>query len=753
MLRRNLLEETCSKIIQFCNKHYLKDGICIHSPIFKLGVQDNLLLSNNLLSLYAKCCGIEHARHLFDEMPYRDVVSWTGVLSAYVKDGNHEEALRFFHLMKVSGEKPNEVTFSNVLRSCSVLGNLVYGTRVQACVIKHGFESNPILCSSLIELYSKWDFFEEAVGVFNAMENGDTVSWTAIISSLMQAGKRVRALRFFMRMIEGGVSPNEYTFVKLLGACSSLGINYGKLVHAQLKVWGVRLNLILSTALVDMYAKCQKMEDAVKVLKQTSGQDVQLWTTVITSFTQNMNFQEAISAFRQMVGNNIVPNNYTYAGILNACSSMQALQLGKQIHTQLIMAGLENDISVGNALIDFYSKCSNAIEDVVRVFKGIPIPNVISWTALIAGFAAHGLRDECFLAFLEMQFSGQQPNSVTLLYILQACGTTQSPWETRKIHGFVIKTNADNDVVVGNALVEAYAGSHMVGCALSLAKGMSNRTVITYTMLALRLNQIGHHKTTLEIINHMRDDELPIDGFTISSFLSASANLGATETGKQLHCYSIVSGFQRWTSVLNGLIDFYGKCLCIVDAQKAFHEIFEPDIVSWNCLMHGFAVNGHTTAALSTLEDMRLAGFRPDSITLLTVLFACNQGGLVDMGVEYFHSLRERYDIEPQLNHYNLLVDLLGRAGRLEEAVSVLKSTPFRPNASIYKRLLHACKLHGNVLLGEEMARKGLELDPSDLEFYVLLAGLYYEAGRYDLGDNIRSQSHERERFKEDSCL
>ncbi|KAI3471174.1 hypothetical protein Pfo_027837 [Paulownia fortunei] len=752
MLRRNVVVETCSKIIYFCNKQFLKDGLCIHSPILKLGLEDNLLLSNNLLSLYAKCCGVDHARHFFDEMPYRDVVSWTGVLSAYVKDGNHEEALRFFDLMKVSGEKPNEFTFSNVLRSCSALRNLVHGTKVQASVIKHGFESNPILCSSLIELYSKWDLLEEAVGVFNGMANGDTVSWTAMISSFGQTGNWVQALRFFIRMIEEGVSPNEYTFVKLLGACSFLGISYGKLVHAQLIVWGVQLNLVLKTALVDMYAKCQKMDDAVKALKQTSEQDVQLWTTVISGFTQNLNFWEAISAFRQMMGKNVVPNNYSYAGILNACSSTQALQLGKQIHTQLIMAGLENDNSVGNALLDFYAKCSNAVEDVTRVFKGITLPNVISWTTLIAGLAAHGLKDECYLAFLEMQFVGQQPNSFTLSNILQACGTTQSPNKTKKIHGFIIKTNADNDIIVGNALVDAYAGLHMVDCALSLAKGMSNRTVITYTILASKLNQIGRHTLTLEIINHIRDDDLQIDGFIISSFLSASANLGATQTGKQLHCYSIVSGFGRRISVLNGLIDFYGKCWCILDAQKAFGEISEPDIISWNVLMYGFALNGRTTSTLSTLEDMRLAGVRPDSITLLTVLFACNQGGLVDMGVEYFHSLRELYDIKPQLNHYNLLVDLLGRAGRLEEAVSMLKSIPFSPNALIYKRLLHACKLHGNMLLGEEMARQGLELDPSDFEFYVLLASIYDEAGRSDLGVNMRSLMKERGLRKTSVC-
>ncbi|KAL8534482.1 hypothetical protein ACS0TY_010481 [Phlomoides rotata] len=734
MSRITVLEETCSRIIYFCNKQFLKDGICVHSPIIKLGIQDNLLLTNNLLSLYSKRYGVDHARHLFDEMPHRDVVSWTGILSAYVKDGNHDEALRLFHSMKVSGEKPNEFTFSNVLRSCSASGHLVHGTKVHACLLKHGFESNPILCSNLIKLYSKWDLLEDAVKVFDVMENGDTLSWTAMISSFVQAGNWAQAVRFFVRMIEKAVSPNEYTFVKLLIACSSLGIDHAKLIHSQLIVWGVGLNLVLKTALVDTYSKCQKMEVALKVIHQTSDQDVQLWTTVISGFTQNLNFEGAISAFREMWGNNIVPNSYCYAGILNACSSAQALQLGKQIHAQVIMAGLENDTSVGNALLDFYAKCSNAVEDVVWVFKGIPLPNIVSWTTLIVGLASHGLRDECYRAFLDMRFVGQKPNSFTLSSILQACGN-----ETRKIHGFLVKTNADNGITVGNALVDAYAGLRMVDCALSLVNGMRNKTVITYTTLASKLNQIGCHKLTLEIINHMREDELQIDGFIMSTCLSASANLGAKQTGEQLHCYSIVSGFDRWISVMNGLIDFYGKCRSIKDAQKAFSEICNPNVISWNCLMHSFAHNGQTTSALSTLEDMRLAGAEPDSFTLLTVLFACNQDGLVDMGIEYFHSLGELYEIKPQLHHYKLLVDLLGRAGRLEEAASVLKSLPFVPDASICKRLLISCKLHRNVLLAEEVARQGLELDPSDLEFHVLLATIYDEVGRSDLGDNVRS--------------
>ncbi|KAL3650525.1 hypothetical protein CASFOL_006928 [Castilleja foliolosa] len=632
MLRINVFEETCSKIIYFCNKKFLKDGICIHSPMLKLGIQDNLLLSNNLLSLYAKCHGVETARHLFDEMPQRDVVSWTSVLSAYVNNGNHEEAINFFDSMKISGEKPNEFTFSNVLRSCSALKNLAHCSKVHACVIKHGFESNPILGSSFIDLYSKLGFLENAVRVFNGMQYGDTVSWTSMISSFVGTGDWVRALRFFVCMIKERVYPNEYTFAKLLSACSLSGTESGKLIHAQMIVWGIELNLVLKTALVDMYAKCRGMENAVKVFSQTSEHDVKLFTT------------------------------------------------------------------------------------------------------LIAGLTKHGRNDEFFRAFLEMRLLGHQPNSYTLCNIIEACGTV----EIRKIHGFVVKTSADDDVIVGNGLVDAYTRLQMADCALSLARRMRN--VITYTVLASRLNQIGQCNLTLQIINDMRDNDLKMDGFIISSFLSATANLSDTRTGKQLHCYSVVSGFGEYKSVSNGLIDFYGKCRCLIDAQKVFDEMPDPNVVSWNSLIHVFALNGQVKSSLSTLEDMTLAGIVPDSHTLSTVLFACSKGGLVDMGVEYFHSLRELYDIKPLFYHYNLLVDLLGKDGRLEEAAGLVRSMSFCPNnVSIYKRLLCACKMHGNVILGEEMARRGLELDHFDLEFYGILASMYDDSGRLDLGDNMRT--------------
>ena len=731
-------------IVSFCNSRSARDGICVHSPVVKMGFHEDMFLSNNLLSLYAKCFGVAHARQLFDEMPCRDVASWTIVMSAYGKIRDHEEALELFDSMLVSGEFPNEFTLSTALRSCSASREFNHGTRLQAIVTKSGFDSNPVLSSALIDFYSKCGCTPEAYRVFKCMKNGDVVSWTMMVSSFVEAGSWSRALQLYCQMIGTGVAPNEFTFVKLLSASSFLGLNYGKLVHAHLMMLGIELNLVLKTALVDMYCKCQSMEDAVKASKMTPDYDVFLWTAVILGFSQSLQFREAIAAFHEMETSGVVPNNFTYSSILNACSSTLALDLGKQIHSRVNMAGLENDVSVGNSLVDMYMKCSDTVEDAVRAFEEIASPNVISWTSLIAGFSEHGIEQESFKAFGAMQAVGVQPNSFTLSTILGACGTIKSRTHARKLHGYIIKNNAYNNLVVGNALVDAYAGSGMVDDAWRVTRTMKHRDVITYTSLATRINQMGNHEMALNIITHMNNDDLRMDGFSLASFLSAAAGIPTMETGKQLHGYSLKSGLGCWISVSNGLVDLYGKCGSIHDANRAFREIREPDSVSWNGLIFGLASNGHVSSALSAFEDMRLAKVEPDQITFLLVIYACSHGGLVDMGLDYFHSMREKHGIRPQLDHYICLVDLLGRAGRLEEAMNVIETIPFKPDALIYKPLLSACKLHGNIPLGEQMARHGLELDPSDPAFYVLLANLYDNSGQSELGEKTRRMMRER---------
>lgn len=739
-------QETCLRVLSFCNSNSLKEGICIHSPIIKLGLQHDLYLTNNLLSLYAKTFGVHRARHLFDEMPNRDVVSWTTILSSHTKTKHHSDALQLFDMMIGSGEYPNEFTLSSALRSCFALGEFERGMQIHCSAVKLGLEMNRFVGTSLVEFYTKCGFCSvEAWKLLSLVKDGgDVVSWTTMLSSLVENGKWGEAFEIYLKMIELGVYPNEFTFVKLLGAVSSfLGLSYGKLLHAHLIMFGAELNLVLKTAVVDMYSKCRRMVDAIKVSNLTPEYDVYLWTTLISGFTQNLQVREAISVFRDMELSGLLPNNFTYSSLLNASSSILSLDLGEQFHSRVIIVGLEDDLYIGNALVDMYMKCSHITTNAVKVFREITSPNVMCWTSLIAGFAEKRLEDS-FQLFAEMQAAGVRPNSFTMSAILGACSKTRSLVPTMMLHGHIIKTKVDIDIAVANALVDTYAGVGMIDEAWSVIGTMNLRDSITYTCLAARLNQKGHHGIALKVLIHMCNDGIKMDEFSLASFLSAAAGLGTMETGKQLHCYSVKSGFQRCHSVSNSLVHLYSKCGSIHDANRAFKDISEPDAFSWNGLISGFSWNGLISHALSTFDDMRLAGVKPDSITLLSLISACSHGGLLELGLEYFHSMQKEYHITPKLDHYVCLVDLLGRGGRLEEAMGVIEKMPFKPDSLICKTLLNACNLHGNVALGEDMARRCLELDPSDPAIYLLLANLYDNVGLSDFGEKTRRLMRER---------
>ncbi|XP_022141235.1 pentatricopeptide repeat-containing protein At5g52850, chloroplastic [Momordica charantia] len=740
----NRLEETCSHLISICNSKSLKEGICVHSPIIKLGLYGNLYLSNNLLTLYAKRFGLKQARNLFDEMPDKDVVSWTTMQAAYVRNRSYIEAFELFDLMVILGHCPNEFTLSTLLRSCSETGELELGACVHGYAIKGGFESKPVLGCTLIDMYAKCDCTEEACEVFRNMDNADTVTWTATISSLVQAQKWNEALQLYITMIESGVTPNEFTFTKLLATINFLDLKYGKLLHNHVITFGVDLNVLLKTTLVDMYSRYQELEDAMKVANQTAEKDVHLWTSIISCFNQNLKVKEAIATLQEMRISGIPPNSFTYSSVLSACTLIPSLELGKQIHLQVILAGLEADVCAGSALINMYMKCSDSINDALRVFRTITSPNVICWTSLISGLAEHGCEQDCYRYFLDMQAAGVQPNSFTLSSILGACSSAKSQNRTSMFHGYILKIRAHHDIIVGNALVDAYARSRMVDEAWRVISTMNHRDAITYTSLATRLNQMGDHEMALKTISSMRDDNVRKDEVSLASLISAATGLGTVKIGEQLHCYSLKYGLYNTRSVKNSLIDLYGKVGCLKDAQKAFEEITEPDVVSWNGMISVLALNGHVSSALSAFDNMRLAGLKPDSITFLLILSACSQGGLVDFGMHYFQSMREIHYVEPELDHYVCLVDLLGRAGQLEKAMEVVESMPFEADAKIYKTLLSACKLHKNMLLGEDVARRGLQLDPYDSSFYLLLANLYDELNRPDLSKETRKLMRDR---------
>ncbi|KAF7076634.1 hypothetical protein CFC21_081256, partial [Triticum aestivum] len=663
--------------------------------------------------------------------------SWAAAVADHARAGRHAAALTVFR--RVLAAHPaaavDELAYSALLRCRDA--RLAYQIHAQAC--RRGLAaSNPVLACSLLAFYSAArSDLPAAASLFDEMPRRDAVAYTAMMSAFVRAGDWAQALALYPRMLAAGAAPpTEHTFANLLALCASRQLCcHGRQLHAQLLRWGADLNLVLKTALLHMYSSCGFMDHAHAVLCSTPDTDVVLWTAMIAGYSRAGDLQAALRMFRHMEQAGVLPSAFTFSGIITACASSssaqpQASQTGRQLHARVFKFALEHDISVCNALVDLYSKSSARLLDLLHAFRATDSPNVVSWTALIAGLARHGRDKDAFAAFAEMRASEVQPNSFTVSTLLKGCSSSSesdSFLHATKIHAYVLKTSLGSlDVSVGNSLVHLYSRFARMDDAWAVATTMAcARDNLTYTSLAKGLNQIGLPSKALEMVVHMFREEVRIDGFSLACFLSAAATLPSIEPGKHLHCCSLKLGLSSQVSVSNSLINMYSKHKCVEDAKSVFHSIREPSVVSWNALISGLAYNnGCYYEALSVFEDMTLAGAQPDSITSSAVLYACTHGGFVDIGINHFNSMRNSFGVSPQRSHYTLFLDMLGRVGRLTEAACTIEAMPIRPDVSMYKNLLAFCELHNDLSVAENITRKALELYPSDTVFQNTLSGI-----------------------------
>ncbi|RLN42807.1 pentatricopeptide repeat-containing protein [Panicum miliaceum] len=615
----------------------------------------------------------------------RRASSWAAAVADHTRSCRHAAALTVFR--RVLRAHPAVAT-SDQLAYTALLRcrdrRLAYQIHAQVC--RRGLAaSNPILACSLLAFYADCEDRDSATRVFDEMPHPDAVSYTAMIAALLRAGDCHRALALYPRMIPL-CAPTQHTFSKLLAACTSLRLRrHGTMLHAQLLrwgCWGPHLSLVLKTALLHMYAACGAMAFACTVLHATPETDVVLWTAIITAYSQGGQLQPALRAFRDMERAAVPPNAFTYAALIAACSAAHSLHIGRLLHARLFKFHLEHDTSACNALLDLYSKSSTRFLDLLHAFCAVDTPNVVSWTAFIAGLVRHGRDQEAFAAFARMRATGVQPNSFTLSTLLKGCTSAQACQLAAKIHAYVLKTSFESlDAAVGNSLVDVYARSARMDDAWDVATTMSFvRDRFTYTSLAKGLNQIGLHRRALKMILHMFHEEVDIDGFSLACFLSAAATLASMEAGKQLHCCAVKLGLSHEVSVSNSLIDMYSRCKCLEDARSAFRSIREPSVVSWNSIISGLASNGCHAEALSTFEDMILVGAQPDGVTFSVVLSACSHGGLVDIGIKHFNSMMNLFGVPPQKSHYTLFLDMLGQAGRLTKVAHTIESGAVQPD-------------------------------------------------------------------------
>ncbi|KAF7101056.1 hypothetical protein CFC21_102456 [Triticum aestivum] len=375
---------------------------------------------------------------------------------------------------------------------------------------------------------------------------------------------------------------------------------------------------------------------------------------------------------------------------------------------------------VSNSLISMYAKFG-LLHDALELFGGMPHRNVVSWTTVVAALANAGGRKQEALRFLvDMKRDGVAPNSYTYSSVLGACGT---PGVLAAVHGSIVKVGLDSDVFVRSSLIDAYMKLGDLDSGRGVFDEMVTRDLVVWNSIIAGFAQSGDGVGAVELFMRMKESGFSANQGTLTSVLRACTGMVMLDLGRQVHAH--VLKYERDLILHNALLDMYCKCGSLQEADALFSRMPGRDVISWSTMVSGLAQNGRSAEALKVFNLMQSEGPTPNRITMVGVLFACSHAGLVEDGWYYFRSMEKLFGFQPEREHCNCIVDLLGRAGKLDEAVKFISEMKFEPDSVIWRTLLGACRMHKNANLAAYAAREILKLEPEDQGARILLSNTY----------------------------
>ncbi|CAA7012929.1 unnamed protein product [Microthlaspi erraticum] len=583
-----------------------------------------------------------------------------------------------------------------------------------------------------------------------------------------------------------------------------------KQLHAQL----IRTHSLSHTSasiVISIYTNLKLLHEALLLFRTLESPPVLAWKSVIRCFTDQSLFSRALTSFVEMRASGRCPDHNVFPSVLKSCTMMADLRLGESVHGCIVRLGMDCDLYTGNALMNMYAKllgmdskfsvdkvfdempqrksfseedgksshfdtssvdpvmsCSEVIEaetviaasnlplgidSVRKVFELMPRKDVVSWNTIVAGYAQSGMYEDALRMVREMGSNELSPDAFTLSSVLPIFSGYVDVNKGKEIHGYVIRKRIDADVYIGSSLVDMYAKSARIEDSERVFSHLSRRDSISWNSLVAGYVQNGRYNEALKLFREMVSAKVRPGPVAFSSVLPACAHLATLHLGKQLHGYVLRGGCSDNMFIASALVDMYSKCGNIKAARKIFDRMNVHDEVSWTAIIMGHALHGHGDEAVSLFEEMKLQGVRPNRVAFVAVLTACSHVGLVDEAWGYFNSMSEVYGLEHELEHYAAVADLLGRAGKLEEAFDFVSNMRVvEPMGSVWSTLLSSCSVHKNLELAEKVAEKLFAVDSENMGAYVLMCNMYAANGRWKEMAKLRLRMKKRGMRKKPAC-
>lgn len=544
----------------------------------------------------------------------------------------------------------------------------------------------------------------------------------------------------------------EQKLVKILQTCKSL--RQLKQTHPQILIHGFQDSNFTLRNLLNVSSELGFIDYAFRVFRSCRFPNVVVYNALMKCFV-GRDPCDALRVYDQMKAFGVAPNSFTFTFILRCFESFEALKVGEIIHGEILKLGFSSSVFVQNTLLDFYGKCGENLGSACRVFDEMPERDVVSWNSMITSYMAHGEIESAMRLFVSMP----ERNIVTWNSVVSGISKAGNMELARS----VFERMPERNEVSWNSIISGYVRLGDVKSARCVFDEMPEKTVVSWTAMVSGYTTVGDLELARNLFdqmpvknavswnamiagyvhNHMFDQALQLfsqmlidgkcrpDETTFVSILSACSHLGSLEHGKWIDSYVKRNHFGLSIPLGNALMDMFAKCGDIENAKAVFYKMPKRCIITWTTIVSGLSVNGKCREALNLFDSMCSSGVKPDDVIFIAVLSACTHGGFVEDGKRIFDSMVWEFGIKPRIEHYGCMVDLLGRAGKLEEAVRFVESMNLEPNAVIWATLLGSCKIHGNGNLLEYVTRKIIEKEPSNPSYLTLISNLSASVGQW----------------------
>ncbi|KAF7831192.1 putative pentatricopeptide repeat-containing protein [Senna tora] len=644
--------------------------------------------------------------------------------------------------------------------------SILEGKQLHLAFFKKGILNSALTIGNrLLQLYCRCGSVVDAHQLFDEMPERNCFSWSTMIEGYMKSGCKRKSLELFDIM----PLKNDYSW-----------------------------NVVISG-----FAKAGELEVAHSLFDAMPRKNELVWNSMIHGYARIGEPGKAVMLFKNLNSDPLEVRHrdkFILATVLGACTDLLALNCGKQIHARLLIDDMELDSVLCSSLTNLYGKCGDLVaadhitnivkepddfslsalisgyancgrmSDARRIFDRKINPCRVLWNSIISGYISNGEELEALALFKRMRRNGIEEDPSTIANILSAGSSLLIIELVIQIHAHACKTGVSEDIVFASALLDAYAKcrSPYEACKLfselkaydtillntmitvystcgriedakRIFKTMSNRTMITWNSMLVGLSQNACPGEALDIFCQMIELDLKLDKFSLASVISACASTSSLELGEQVFGKAITIGLESDPIIATSLVDFYCKCGFVEAGRKVFNGMMKTDEVSWNTMLMGYATNGYGFEALTLFSEMRHSGVKPSGITFIGVLSACDHSGLVEEGRNWFSKMKCNYNIDPGIEHYSCMVDLLARAGFFEEAMDLMEEMPFEADASIWLSILRSCIAHGNKTLGKKAAEKILELDPKNSTAFIQLSNILATSEDWEGSAQVRN--------------